>query len=375
MRDFDEAEFEARLARAHAGMEAAGFDALLLTSEAEIRWFTGFRTLFWQSPTRPWFLVVPAHDRPVAVIPSIGAELMAKAWIGDLKCWSSPAPQDEGVSLLADTLKGFAQIGLPMGEESALRMALVDFRRLEAMIPGQIVNSTPLIRALREVKSPAEIAVIEQICGIGSTAFARAADLFREGQTLAEVFRAFKIALLEDGAEDVPYLVGGAGPGGYGDVISPPDARPLAEGDVLMLDTGATLKGYFCDFDRNWAIGRADPAAASAYRALWTATEAGIAAARPGATAADLFDAMQAELPQGGSAVGRAGHGLGMQLTEWPSVMAGDTTVMRPGMVMTLEPSMEIGPGRMMVHEENILITEGAPRLLTRRAAPELPVI
>ena len=54
---------------------------------------------------------------------------------------------------------------------------------------------------------------------------------------------------------------GGAGQGGYADVISPPTRKPLAAGDVLMMDTGCCWDGYFCDFDRNWAIGRADDTA------------------------------------------------------------------------------------------------------------------
>jgi Xaa-Pro aminopeptidase len=73
--------------------------------------------------------------------------------------------------------------------------------------------------------------------------------------------------------------------------------------------------------------------------------------------------------------VGRLGHGLGMQLTEWPSNMQGDSTVMRPGMVMTLEPCMNFGDGRIMVHEENIVIRDGEPELLSYRAPPEVPVL
>ena len=64
-----------------------------------------------------------------------------------------------------------------------------------------------------------------------------------------------------------------------------------------------------------------------------------------------------------------------MQLTEWPSIAAFDQTVLKPGMVMTLEPSIGVTEATMMVQEENILITEDAPILLTTRAAPELPVI
>ncbi len=374
MADFDRTEFVARLTCAQALMVADGLDALLLTTEAEVRYFSGFRTLFWQSPTRPWFLILPVEGKPIAVIPGIGAELMQATWVEDIRTWASPDPEDEGVSLLAEALEECRRVGLPMGEEASLRMPLRDFGRLRGIISAEFVDCSGLIKAVRMVKSEAEIAVLRQICSIGSDAFDRLPDLVGTGVPLAEVFCRFKIALLECGAEDVPYLVGAAGQGGYGDVISPPSDVSLQSDDVLMLDTGATLQGYFCDFDRNFAIGHADAAAQDTYARLWQATEAGLAAAKPGVTCAELFSAMHRELG-GGSNVGRLGHGLGMQLTEWPSIAMHDRTMLQAGMVMTLEPSVEIAAGKMMVHEENILITDGAPEVLTRRAAPDLPII
>ena len=91
-----------------------------------------------------------------------------------------------------------------------------------------------------------------------------------------------------------------------------------------------------------------------------------------------MWTAMAAVLDVGGStgnAVGRLGHGLGTQLTEQPSNMPGDETMMVPGMVMTLEPGMTYGDGRVMVHEENIVIRDGPPELLSRRASVEIPII
>jgi Xaa-Pro aminopeptidase len=64
-----------------------------------------------------------------------------------------------------------------------------------------------------------------------------------------------------------------------------------------------------------------------------------------------------------------------MQLTEAPSLTGFDETLLRENMVLTLEPSLSLGPGRMMVHEENIVIRDGAPEFLTVRAAPDIPVI
>ncbi|MBL4749287.1 MAG: aminopeptidase P family protein [Amylibacter sp.] len=375
MADFPTAEFETRMMSAQSAMAEAGMDAILLCTEAELRYFSGFRTQFWQSPTRPWFLVLPQCGDPIAVIPEIGADLMARTWVRDIRTWASPDPVDDGVSLLANVLSGFDKVGLPMGDEASLRMPLRDFARVQEKSGVEFVDCSDLIKAIRIIKSDAEIVILRDICSIGSAAFDRAADLFHAGQPLSESFRSFKIALLQAGADDVPYLVGAAGQGGYGDVISPPSGTPLAKGDILMLDTGATLRGYFCDFDRNFAINQCTDAAMQAYDTLWQATEVGLQNAKAGVTCAQLFKAMNGALGNAGSSVGRLGHGLGIQLTEYPSIAPFDHTVLQPGMVMTLEPSLSIEKGKMMVHEENILITEDAPVLLTKRAAPEMQVI
>jgi len=380
-RGFPVSEFEARTAKAQRLMTEAGMDALLFCTEPEVRYFSGFLTPFWQSPTRPWFLIVPRTGKPIAVIPGIGQETMAATWIDDIRTWASPRPEDEGVTLVSDALREVTGdgkgkvIGLPMGEESMLRMSLADFDRIREIAGAQFVDSGPIVRACRFVKSEAEIEKIAHICAVASDAFDHTGQVIRAGMPLSEAFRAFRIELLAQGADEVPYLVGGAGPGGYADVISPPSERPLTEGDVLMFDTGSTFDGYFCDYDRNYAIGHADDAAQSAYRTLYAATDAAFEAAKPGTTCADLYAAMAKVIGDDGGGIGRLGHGLGMQLTELPSHMPTDQTVLVPGMVLTLEPSMAVGPGRMMVHEENLVIREDGAQLLSRRADPELPVI
>lgn len=378
-RGFATSEYRARTAAAQAAMARQNLDGLLLTLEPDVRYFSGFRTLFWQSPTRPWFLFVPATGAPIAVIPEIGAPLMRQTWIEDIRSWSAPNPADDGISLLVDLLSPCRRIGLPMGHETHLRMPLGDWTRLCHALPdASFEDATALVQDLRMVKSEAEIDKIRHICRIASDTFARVPDFAQTGTPLAEVFREFRRAALALGADDAPYLVGAAGPDGYGDVISPPTDRPLASGDVMMLDTGLTWDGYFCDFDRNWAIGAASDAARRAHEHLWQATEAGLAAARPGQPLLDVFAAMVRVLSPDGaqtSDIGRLGHGLGMQLTEQPSLAGFDATILRENMVLTLEPSLAFGDGLMMVHEENIVIRGGGPELLSRRACRELPVI
>jgi Xaa-Pro aminopeptidase len=372
---FQTTEFKARLTSAQSRMNAADLDAILLTTEPDIRYFTGYLTRFWESPCRPWFLVLPSSGDPIAVIPSIGAALMARTWITDIRTWRAPDLEDDGISLLAETLRDLGpRIGTPSGLQSHLRMPLGDFARLNAALPQPIGADADILRSLRLVKSEAEIEKIKTACQIATRAFDRVPEIARIGQPLAPVFRDFQRLCLDEGADWVPYLAGAAAPGGYGDVISPADDRPLEAGDVLMLDTGLVHDGYFCDFDRNFSVGSPSPDVAAGHSRLIEATYAAFEAARPGATAAELFHVMDKIVTggAGGSEAGRYGHGLGMNLTEWPSLIPTDHTPLVEGMVLTLEPGIELAPGRALVHEENIVIRENGAEWLSQPYGAEM---
>lgn len=377
-----QAELHARHVALRAAMQADDIAALLLTSPADVFYATGFLTRFWESPTRPWFVVLPAAGTPVAIIPAIGAPLMDRTWPFDVHTWDAPDPADDGVSLLTAALQQLVpaqeRIGLPMGLETQLRMPLADYARVtEALAPRRFVDATRTVQSVREVKSPAEIEAIRTTCAIADAAFDRVDEIVRSAPRLDAVFRNFQRALLEDGADWVSYVAGAAGQGGYLDVISPATPQPLAQGDVLMLDTGAVRQGYFCDFNRNYAIGTPAPDTVRAHEALWTATERVLSDLKPGHLACDVNRMLSEALARSGheTAGGRLGHGLGLTLTEWPSFTDSDRSVLREGMVLTLEPTAMIDETRMLVHEENIVLRADGAELLSKRAPRALPVI
>ena len=183
---------------------------------------------------------------------------------------------------------------------------------------------------------------------------------------------------MQRGADNSPYLIAGSGLGGYDNIIMGPTDKTLENGDVLIIDTGSTFDGYFCDFDRNFVFGILPDETRFAHETVYQATDAGFKASFPGNTTSNVWAAMWAVLEKGGAignSVGRMGHGLGMELTEWPSVTPDDNTLLEPGMILTLEPGMTFAPGKQMVHEENIVITEEGARMLSSRAPSEMPII
>ena len=151
---FEPSEFALRTERAQHLMRKLNVDGLLLTTEPEVRYFSGFHTAFWLSPTRPWFLVVPREGKPIAVIPEIGGARMSETWLDDIVMWSAPRPNDEGITELTATIKRLKKIsgviGVPMGTETHIRMPFSDFKKLQENIRGiELVDASPLIQEIR----------------------------------------------------------------------------------------------------------------------------------------------------------------------------------------------------------------------------------
>ena len=382
-RGFSKIEYENRLIKMQKFMYANKIDVILLTTQVDIEYYTGFKTQFLQSPTRPWYLLLPLEGEIQAIIPTIGLSGMQGTWVNNIQTWSSPNPQDEGITLLTASIKAlmkrFNTIGLPKGHESTLRMPINDYERLKNNLASyEFADVTKILRYARYIKSPAEIEKIKYICEITSKGFKDLPSLLKLGQSERENCQRFKKHLLDLGVDDSPYLISGSGQNGYGSIIMGPSERILEEGDIFIIDTGSVYDSYFCDFDRNYAFSYASDESKKAYDVVFKATDAGFDACQVGNTTSDVYKVMNDIMQKGGAlgnSVGRLGHGLGLQLTEWPSNTLMDNTPLEEGVILTLEPGMEYLEGKEMVHEENVLITANGPIWLSTRADENLPII
>ena len=382
-RGFDISEYGNRLDNIQRLMRSQKMDAILLTTQVDIEYYTGFKTQFFQSPTRPWYVLIPSDNKPKAIIPTIGESGMRQTWLDDIQTWTSPNSTDDGISLLLATIKSLTSkykcLGVPKSQESTLRMPLDDYEGLIDSLSGiEIKDANKILRQVRLVKSSAEIDKIRHICQLASQGFMDLTDLLKAGDSERENCQRFKQRLLSLGVDDSPYIVAGSGKDGYGSIIMGPGDKIIEEGDLFIIDTGSVFDSYFCDFDRNFAFGHICDEAREAYEVVFKATDAGFRASQVGNTTSDVFHAMNDVMQKGGAlgnSVGRLGHGLGLQLTEWSSNTATDNTTLRPGVILTLEPGMAYLPGKEMAHEENIVITESGPEWLTKRASEELPII
>ena len=379
---FSTEEFEIRLERAQELLYEYKLDALLVTIPSNIRYFTGIDTHFWESPTRPWFLVVPLSGRLMAVIPEIGEKLFEKTFVKDIYTWSSPNIKGDDISPLKSLLDSmpsrFGAIGAELGKEMSIRMPVLDFGILQSNFKFNIVDGTSLIWKLRIVKTLNEIRKIEKVAQIVSDVFEKLPTFISADDSERDVAKKLKMEILKKGADNIPYLPVVSGVGGVSQIISNPTDKLISSGDFLFIDTGTTFDGYFCDFDRNFAIGQASDELKKTNEILWHATEEGIKNLVPGAKTKDIWKKINKKIEDFGFMIkgeGRYGHGVGLQLTEPPSISSFDNSIIQENMVLTIEPSLEYKPGKIIVHEENIFVSKDGPVLLTKRATKELPLI
>ena len=379
---FSSEEFEIRLERAQELLYENKLDALLITIPSNLRYFTGIDTNFWESPTRPWFLVVPLFGNPIAIIPEIGEKLFKKTFLKDIHTWSSPNLKGDDISPLKSLLETlpsrFGAIGAELGKEMSIRMPAIDFNLLQDNFKFDIVDGASLIWALRSVKTLNEIKKIEKVAQIVSEVFEILPTIISVNDSERDVAKKVKNEVLKGGVDSIPYLPVVSGRGGVSQIIGNPTDKLISSGDFLFIDTGSTFDGYFCDFDRNFAIGTASDELKRTNEILWHATEEGIKNLVPGAKTQDVWKKINKKIEDFGFMVkgeGRYGHGVGLQLTEPPSISSFDNTIIQENMVLTIEPSMEYKPGKIIVHEENIFVSKDGPILLTKRAPKDLPLI
>jgi Xaa-Pro aminopeptidase len=379
--EFEAGEYEARWAAARAAMAEAGIDALFISSECNYRYLSGHVTPFWVSKSRPMFFLLPLSAAPILFVTNSQIPTVrATSPVADVRAWEGFV--GPGIDLLEGALTELGltagRIGAELGEEQRLGLPYADFVDLQDRLPrSAFVDAAELLWGLRVVKSPAEIAYLRRSAEIASAAYRELFAAVRPGMSEHEVFAAFVASTIRQGAERPGYVPIHSGAGHYRRVSMGPTGRRLAPGDLLWLDGGCVYRGYWSDFARMVAIGRPTAAQQDRYRLVRSIMHECVAAIRPGATMPELTARARRAFAAAGlefSSHSRIGHGLGLDITEPPSINASDETVVRPGMVLTMEPASATDDGFFQL-EENLVVTEDGCEILTEPAPAELPVI
>ncbi|RPJ84603.1 MAG: aminopeptidase P family protein [Acidobacteria bacterium] len=282
-------------------------------------------------------------------------------------------------SLLAELHLTGSRIGAELGREQYLELSYQDFEELRRRMPAaRFEDGSDLLLQLRVVKSPREVTKLEASASLTARALHRTLAEAREGMAGTEVARRLRTALMEEGAEAITFLAVGSGLDFSRGRITCATPRPIRRGETLTLDTGVELAGYCSDVTRMAVVGEPSAEQRRMYRLMREVQQACIEAFRPGATCADIVAVCQEMLQRAGRTtqpVGRIGHGVGLESTEYPSLAAWEKVLLATGMVFACNPNYVTSVGYFN-SEENLVVTEGGYRLLSVPAAPEeLPAI
>ncbi len=379
--EFEQVEYHTRWRRAREAMAAAGLDALFVTSEANYRYLSGHHTGFWISKARPMMMLLPRDRDPVLFLTTNQVpQAEAMSPVRDIRSWDGFMA--EATPVVGDALKGLGlargRIGAELGFKQRLGIPLLELRRLEAMVPdAALVDAADVLWRLRRVKSKAEVAYLRETARITADAYDAMFATVRPGTTEREAHRTFLVELFRGGAERPGYIPITSGPGNYTRRTGGPTDRQLEAGDLLWLDGGCSYMGYWADFSRAVAVGRRSEAQADAYRTVREITHDALEEVRPGRPVSGIVRRVQKAFDRHGfpwGATSRIGHGIGLDLTEPPSVRDDVEDPLEPGMVLTCEPTVVAEHG-LYQFEEIYVVTDRGAELITRPAPPELRVV
>ncbi len=259
--------------------------------------------------------------------------------------------------------------GWTIGVE-AEHMTVAEKKRLTDLLPsGYRLRSAPVVvERARMVKDSNELALIRAAVQLGAKLFDRALEILRPGIKETEVAAEMEYAARLAGAEAMSFptiIASGkrsALPHGKA------TAQPIAAGGFVVCDFGVILAGYCSDQTRTVWVGAPSQDARQAYESVREAQQAAIAAVRPGITTGEVDEAARKVLRKAG--LGRyfthsTGHGVGLEIHESPRVAAGQKEVLRPGMVITVEPGVYF-PGKWGVRiEDMVAVSENGGEVLT----------
>jgi Xaa-Pro dipeptidase len=389
---FDTDELRARGARARALMDRDGLDALIVTGDFSAGnnyyYLSGHQPRDYQlNYSRPHVMVLPRESEPFLFVYGVNAEnARESSWVDDVVTY---APPFAGAAL-ADALRARdlnrGRIGAELGGDQRLAMPVLEWRALEAGIGGaEVVDASSLLWELRAIKSAAEVAYIREADRINGEGLALAFSRMRPGDSEVDAARTVGAALIESGAYRPPYaqllLVSEAKSRALGHgsrMRGPLPEYGLDPGDLLFVDSGVIVSGYWGEFNRMASIGEPSAEQRRHHDAIREVVTRSVdEALKPGVSFRAVIEQMASFYRDAGYDEEQFGnylappfmhlcHGLGLAGSEPPFVRHDSDAELVPGMVLSCEAYLRYGD-MTYGSEEDVVITADGCDVLSER--------
>ncbi|MEN3747849.1 Xaa-Pro peptidase family protein [Sphingomonas sp. HF-S3] len=352
-----------RVARAQALMKANGIGAVLIEPGSSLIYFTGVR---WSRSERLTAAILPVEGEPCIVTPFF-EEPSVRESLGipaEVRVWQE---HEDPLAVVAGFLKDRRLATRPVGIEETVRYFAV--AGLQRALPGaRLVSANPVVRGCRMIKTPAEIALMQQATDVTIAAYSFTVPRIEAGMTPAQIGALMNAATVKLGGrpEFALVLLGEAAAYPHG------SGKPQAvrRGEIVLMDCGCTVQGYQADVSRSFAFGEATAEQRKVWDQMRRGQQIAFDAARIGATAGSVDDAVRAYYKTLGYGPDyklpglshRTGHGIGMDGHEPVNLVRCETTRLAAGMCFSNEPGIYI-PGSFGIRIEDCFhMTAAGPK-------------
>ncbi len=361
----------ARVRKVQSMLKRERVQALYLDASSSLYYFTGVRL---RPSERLHGAIIPDEGDLVYLSPAFEEEKLATMLQlpGEIRTWEE---HEDPTALAIDTVRGFGHSNGTLAVDEATPFFTFDgFRR--AGNSFEFVNASQFTAACRMIKSPAEIALMKCAKSITLEVHPATARMLEQGIVTIDVNAFFADAhrrLGVDGPMSFSIVLFGeatAYPHGV------PYAQQLEEGDMVLIDIGATVEGYHSDITRSYVFGEPSTRQRDIWNLEKEAQAAAFAAARVGEPCEAVDAAARAVIEAAGFGPGyavpglphRTGHGIGLDVHEWTYLVKGNQTPLAPGMCFSNEPMICIYGEFGVRLEDHFHMTEDGPRWFTQPA-------
>jgi Xaa-Pro dipeptidase len=373
-RPFTKDERLARIEKAKKLMAQEQIEAILLAGGASPMYLANVSL---GGGERLWALVIPVKGQPFIVCPAF-EEDRARELLAD-----SPFAQDaevrtwqEDESCYAQVAAGLKDRGIASGRlgiEETVKFVFAD-SIAQAAPALHLVSATPITAGCRMIKDAHEVECLRLAGEATLRVYEAVYHALKEGMTQRDVS-----ALIQAGYARVGFP--GEASLNIGEYTASPHGsrtpQTIREGTILMLDDGCRVEGYTSDITRTFVLGKSTDKMKQVFQIVQRAQQAALAAARPGVPDEAIDAAARKVITDAGYGPGfkylthRVGHGLGMDMHEWPYLVKNNmfgwpkNPTLQPGMVFSDEPGIYIRGEFGVRLEDDMHITESGAELLT----------
>ncbi len=344
---------------------AHGVECVALVPGANLQYFTGLATHLSERPTVAF---IPATGPLAVLLPELEAPAARRHLPADVRLFTYR--DEEGHEHVFHQAAGeLALHDKPIGIEY-LAMRVLEMRRLEHAAPDcPLLALEPWLPQLRMRKDQTELAHMRRAVEIAERAMQRLLDDggIRLERTERQVAADLQVALLQEGGEGAafsPIVV--AGPNSASPHSGPSD-RPLADGDLVIVDWGTVYRGYRSDITRTFVLGAPTAEMERIHDAVLAANQAGRLAVRPNMPAQEVDRAARRAITLAGYGeffIHRTGHGLGLETHEPPYLVEGNLEMLDVGMTITVEPGIYLpGVGGIRIEDDVVVTADGSETL------------